>query len=721
MSSKAKIIFTGTVLICFFTNTFIFLDIPYLRQIFGFIFLMVLPGYLILQLLNVELDYLGKFVLSWGLSISFIMLFGLLLNVILLNFGYQNPLAKTNLLFAFNLVFVTLSIIASTRFSFRDKSPKDSLYMPMNLFSEILHLFDITVFVQALKDRLKFNLTTSEKAFLVIPCLFPMLSALGIHLVNVSGNNVIIIFLLSLISIYVVFVCVFNQQISNRVYPTVIFLISISLILLLPLRSNHLIGIDIHLEYYYFQTTLNNLYWGAFSNSTLDSCLSISLLPTIFQVILDVPSEPLFKILYPIIYSVSPIIVYILSKKYIGDFHAFLASCFFMFQWIFIWTEYNARTSLAVFFIALLLMVLFNDGIDKLKKKVLIILFMISCITSHYATTYIFFFLLSSTFIIMKIFSMKYPIKNQISSTFIILFFAIIFFWYSLMTDKAFYSGVNFVESTYMNLENFLIGSSRDTTTMSVLGTGIGVKGLPHKIEFVFTWLIFIFVGSGVFTLIMNYKAMSFPDISVKPPEFLKTKFEVTYAVIAVMCIGILVIMVALPFVSKGYGMQRLYGLVSIILSVFFVIGAISLSRYFKTKPYVLILIVLLPYFLSVTGVTYNMFGIQRSIILNSDGEQYDKYYVHDQESYSAKWLEEYGESKSKIYADHYGHLRMVSQGNFSFDSINPLTTTKKIDEGYIYLRYDNVVKEEIQFEYSHQFVGKSEIYDIGRAKIYRS
>jgi uncharacterized membrane protein len=225
--------------------------------------------------------------------------------------------------------------------------------------------------------------------------------------------------------------------------------------------------------------------------------------------------------------------------------------------------------------------------------------------------------------------------------------------------------------------------------------------------------------------------------LKLKKPDFLKEKFEVTYLMIALGCTGLLVAMVALPFVSTGYGMIRLYAVATTILSLFFVIGGVTVSRYLnqliavfrgktlkknasQVQAYLVILLVLIPYFLCVTGVTYQMFGVPRSIILNSEGEQYDPYYVHDQESHGAKWLKEYCESKSKIYADHHGRLRLTSQSKIPFYSSRLLPTTKRIDEGYIYLRYYNVVNSEFQSEYSHQFVGKSEIYDNGGSKIYR-
>ena len=67
--------------ILFITDMAILLDIPFVRQIFGFVFLMFFPGLLILQILKLDkIDSLEKFILSWGLSISFLMFFGLLVN-----------------------------------------------------------------------------------------------------------------------------------------------------------------------------------------------------------------------------------------------------------------------------------------------------------------------------------------------------------------------------------------------------------------------------------------------------------------------------------------------------------------------------------------------------------------------------------------------------------------------------------------------------------------
>jgi uncharacterized membrane protein len=688
------------------TDIAILLNTPILRQFLGFIFLMILPGLLILQILKLNnIEFTEKFVLSVGLSISFLMFFGLLVNNSSLSLGYETPLSTAPLLISFNVTFIALAIIGY-------KINKDLIFSPPNL-----------------------NLSTSEKAFLIVPVFFPALGILGTHVMNMMDNNTILMFLLYLIPIYVASICIFNQKLPERMYPVVIFLISISLLLLWSFRSNHLIGIDTHAEYYFFQTALNDMFWSVLGRSTLDACLSISLLPTICQSILNVPSEFLFKILHSLIYSVSPLIIYVISKKYIGKFYAFLASCFFMFQHSFLFTAMNARTSLAVLFFALAMMTLFNDRIDASKKKALFIVFMASCVVSHYSTTYIFFFILFGTFIGMTILSKKYTFKKVVSLRMVVLFSVLIFIWYSQVTETAFHAGIDFVKDTLVNLNQFFIEESREGNIQSLHGAEIGEKGIPHKIEFVFTWLTFVFIGIGVITLIRRYKEMSFSELSFKKSAFLKEKFEVGYLVVALLCAGLLVAMIALPFISKGYGIQRLYATGITVLSVFFVIGGIMISKGLKVRAYLIILLVLIPYFLCVTGVTYQIFGYPRAITLNSEGEQYDTLYLHDQESGSMKWLKKYSDSKTIVYTDFYGRFALKSQAGFSSKLIDyhHLVQHRKVD-GYIYLRYYNVVNDKLVgrnksshiftsynlTEYDDVFVGRNNIYNNGGSEVYR-
>jgi len=635
MNIEYKKCFSIILLLVLITDLVILLNIPFLRQITGFLFLTLLPGLLILHILKLnKLGFVEKCILSWGVSISFLLFFGLLINSSLFNLDYKTPLATIPLLISFNIAFIVLVAIGY-------KVNKEPFFSLPNL-----------------------NLTISEKAFLIVPILFPALSIFGMHRMNTTDNNIILMFLLFLIPIYVIFVCIFNHKFPKRFYPFVIFLISISLLLLLSLRSNHLIGADVYIEYYFFRTTLNNLHWNIIGQySTLDACLAISLLPTIYQSILNVHTEYLYKILPSLLCSVFPVVVYFISKKYVEEGYAFLASMYFMSNNTFLWTEFNARANIAMLFFAFAMMTLFNERIEPLKKRMLFIVFMASCMVSHYSSTYAFFFVMLVTFIGIEILSKKYRFKKVISLTIVVLFFAMIFFWYSQVTEAAFNSGVNFVEQTFNSLFNFAVIEAKSKPAQTLLGVGIMQKSIVHKIHLVLTWITFAFIGIGVVTLIRKYKEMSFPELKFKKPDFLKDKFEVGYFVIALVLSGLLVAILAIPYISKGYGLGRAYPLASTLLSVFFVIGGIMLSKHFfflqkktcaKRKSinqngsqvwaYLIILLVLVPYFLCITGAMYNIFGVPDSIILNSEGEQYDNNYIHDRQLIAGEW-----QSSSKV------------------------------------------------------------------------
>lgn len=694
-------------------------NIPFLRQIVGFFFLTIFPGLLILQILKLDkIDFTERLVLSVGLSISFLMFFGLFLNTFSLNIGYSTPLATSPLLISLNIAFIALTIVGY-------KINKNLCFPLTNI-----------------------KLTTSEKGFLIVPILFPALSIFGMHVMNTTDNNIILMFLYLLIAAYVIFVCFSNQKFPKRLYPVVIFLIGISLVLLIVFRSNHILGVDAHLEYYYFQTTRDNLHWCISGHSALNACLSISLLPAIYQSILNVPSEFLFKVIYPVIYSTSPLLIYILSKKYVRESYAFLASCFFMFQYSFLSSTMNARTGTAVFFFVLTVMILFNDKIDPLTKKILFIVFMASCMVSHYATTYIFLFILLGTFIGIEILPKKYEVKKVVSLTITIIFFALIFFWYSQVTETAFSAGISFIGNTFSNLNAFFVEEARSSNVLALLGEDIGQKGIPHKIEFIFTWLTFAFIGIGIITLIRRYKEMSFPELNFKSPDFLRDKIDVTYFMIAVISTGILFAMIVLPFISRGYGMHRLYSVGIAILSVFFVIGGIVIANYLnkllvihrrkaltknalQVRTYLIILLILIPYFFCVTGVTYQVFDYPRAITLNSGGE-HEYLFVHDQDSCGAKWSGDHIEKRQKIYTDFIGGSTLTSQGAIPliWTDRRSLIGDKKI-KGYIYLRCYNTIGNKIHVikdgsktynmsDYTDIFSEKNEIYNNGGSRVLR-
>lgn len=672
------------------TNIAIIADIPFLRQILGFIVLTFLPGLLVLQILKItRIGLVEIFIISIGVSISVLLLIGILYNIFLLALGFKSPLSTIPLLLMLNIILLICIL---------------TIYFTNSELSFTLPAFKYP----------------SEKALLIIPSLFPAFSVFGIYYMNLTNDNTFLVFILLLIPLYVVFMCFYNPTLSYRIQPIVILLIGISLTQMFALRSNHIIGTDRHLEYYVFQMTLNNQYWSILGRSTLDACLSISLLPTIYQIILNVNPESLYRTFIPIIFSVSPLAIYSLSKYYLDDSYAFLASFLFMSQLMFV-SSPGGRTNLALFFFALIMVVLFCDRMNILQKRILIIAFLVSCIFTHYSTTYIVFIVFLVNFLLLAIFSKKFNFGTNsviMSPTLLLLFFAIIFLWYSQITNATFESGVYFFRDVLYQLISFFEMESRDQEIYTIIG--VGVVGIPMKLHFVFSWLILIFIFMGFFAVLQKFNHMADLKQNYRKPNFLKHKFDVEFISISIVCLVLLGLSVILPYISKGYNVTRVYALSVVSLSTFFVIGGIyiflrlfcnnwtnnnnecdSLKINSNVLIYVIMLCVLIPNYFCVTGITYEAFNYPRSIVLNSDGNDYDIFFIHDHESCCAKWLKQHYNDASQIYSDNFGERRLISQGLipvpvYSGSLVERIDRSESIDNGYIYLRYCAVVEGKL-------------------------
>lgn len=699
------------------TDLAIFLDISVLRQVLGFLFFTIIPGLLILYALKLsKLGLIEKTVLSVGLSVVFLMLFGIAIDQTYFALGYATPLATMPLVISFSIILLVLSVIGYIRnkegFSF------------------------------SLSD---FKLSTTEKTFLLVPAFFPLLSIVGMHLMNTTDNNTMLMVLLFLIPAYVILLIALNHKVPHKSYPLIIFLMGISLLLMYTLRSSHIIGTDNHLTYYLFQLTSSEQHWSVFwKGSAYSACLSITLLPAIYQSVLNINSEYLFKVLYPLLFSISPLVVYIISRKYIGNSYAFLVSFFFMSQVVFFTTDGSPRTNTAILFFALAIMSLFQGNITGVAKRALFIIFAVSCVVSHYSTTYIFFFVLLLTWMGMEILPRLTRSKREaavthgnstggISITVVALFFAVLFFWYAQVTEASFTAGVNVIHQTFINLNQFFLLESRGGQMLVLMGEGIWQKEIPRQIDLVFTWLTLLLVAIGVLSTILRYKTMvSIPHSGRSKLNLLQSKIDTEYFALSLACSAILAFSLILPIILSTYGGMRLYFQMMAVLSPFFVIGGITVAKFLKSRPQWIILVVLIPYFMCTTGTMHQIFDFPKALTLNSEGFSYDYLYVHEQEISAAKWLRDNGElPKTRIFTDYTGYRRLLSQGGIrgNIDNASLVAKDKKIGEGYIYLRYCNVVEgklldAEMEWydiaEYQDKFVGRNKIYANGGSEIYK-
>jgi len=692
------------------TNAAVFLDVPVLRQVLSVVFLAIIPGLLILFILKLHrLSLAEKLILVVGLSIAFLMLFGLILNQICVAVGYMTPLSTNFLTIALSIALAVLLTIAYVR-----------------------NREAFTVFTFHLE------LNTQSKLCLLLPAIFPLMSILGSRLINTSGNNIILMALLYLVPVSIILIVLQRHRISENTYPIAIVIITAALLSMFWLRSEHILGHDVHVEYHLFQTTLLNQRWSVLGYSVLNSSLSISMLPTIFQSLLGTGAqEQLFKGLYVLICSFTPLVVYVISRKYLGGAYAFLAAIFYALGEAFLVSAGSPRTNIAIFFFALSVMVFFHNRIRSTKKIGLFILFVAATIVSHYTTTYIFFFILLFVFLVGLVLK-KYAQPRTIMATTVILFFVLIFLWYSQITAAPFVSGVSLIDRTMRTLADFFIAETKSQEVLSIFGSGtMRENPLLSWGHFAITWLSFVLITLGVIGALKKRKEMlSAPQWGNTPSPPLKAKFEVDYFLMAIACCGVLVAIIVLPYVSISYGIQRTFSQAVVVLSTFFVLGGVMLAKRWRLNPYILILIVLIPYSLFNTSALYESFGIHnKSWLLTTEAENPALRYelVHDQETRSAQWLKGHMEGDHRIYiVDARGTWsKLHSQSRIPPRLLHhdkSINLTDIPGSSFIYLSYVNVVYDEFvagntfhsMKEHANALASKNKLYTNGGSEVYR-
>ena len=242
-------------------------------------------------------------------------------------------------------------------------------------------------------------------------------------------------------------------------------MIALALLLQVSMISNYIVplGGDSPAEYYVFQSVQQNAHWSpvfAFSGDEglgrFNAMLSITVLPTVYSNMLGLEPSLIFKFIYPIIFALVPVALYMLWQPYIGKKLGFIAAFLFVAQSTF-YTEMIAlnRQMIGELFFVLLLLVLLNKKVKKEGKFLAFAVLSFGLIFSHYALAEIFLFLILAAWA-TSIFFMKKPSFN-LQLSMIIFFFVAMFAWYIYSSGSVvFASFLTFAQSIASQLGDFL-------------------------------------------------------------------------------------------------------------------------------------------------------------------------------------------------------------------------------------------------------------------------
>ncbi|MCE5213364.1 MAG: DUF2206 domain-containing protein [Methanobacterium sp.] len=695
---KVKDSLLAVIFLLFLTDICIIFNIPVLRPFTSFLFFTIIPGYLILLIFRLkQTDFLKKVVLSVGISISILMIVGMILNI-LYPIIYQ-PLALIPVLISLNILTLMLALLAYWRNRKSDK--KNS-------------------------SEYKFDLGDKLSSTLLFPFLFPLLAILGTYLMNISQNNILLLIMLILIPLYLIAVIYYRDRIHPVTYPLSVWLIGLSLLLMHGLTSYHLQGIDVHLEYYSFQLTQNTFHWdlNAYYNP-YNACMSITILPMIYQVLSNLGGEYIFKLFMAFIGSITPLLVYLVARKYLASKYAFLTALLFIFQLFFINLLGAVRQEIAIIFFFLTVMVVFDSEMDKWARKFLIVLFIFSTLISHYSTAYVAFILLLPILLLPFLQKLKREKKLDFTNfDIIIVSLVLIAIWYFLVAKVQFASGVQVLGKTVevaagTGLTSALV-ATRGAYVLGILG--VVFKSLPNAVSVIVHDLIFATILVGLYAILRNFTSY-------------KEKFSIEFLLGIIISLILLVLFVALPYISIAYDVARLFFQLLIFLGPVFIIGGIFISKLIKRPKWdvYILLILLISLFACVTYLQYSILGTPYSPDFEKDSIVRQGNYIYDSEIQSAQWISQYKVNNLTVFSDGREVARFLTAygTNITQENINSsyFGWNQTVDVGYIYLGYVNVNDQKIidmgdDFirvdlgPYYYLLTGKSTIYDNGGSRI---
>jgi len=354
-----------------------------LQNIIGFPFLILVPGYLLLHVLRMErLTGPMKVLFSIVFSLALLIFWPLLGNAILPGLHIARPLDTIVLIPEMSLLVVLLWALVGWRHKWQWAKVVD------------------TCSIQKVAKR--------DVLFAALPLVFVGLSIMGATSLNNGGNNAFTIAMLVAMTIYIAALIYYAERLRQGTVLIAIFLLSASLLFMTSLRGWYITGHDVQHEFRLFiQAADAGKWYMGNAKDAYNACMSITVLPTVLYRLLDVQTFYIFKVLFQIIFSLVPCIVFILSRQFLKDAAqraALLATLYFVsFPTFFSDMPMLNRQEIALVFAGLMIWLIFDRTLSLWTRRIAFSIMGVSVVVSHYSTNYTMLALIAAGVVAMPI------------------------------------------------------------------------------------------------------------------------------------------------------------------------------------------------------------------------------------------------------------------------------------------------------------------------------
>ena len=681
-------------------------NIPIFRPLVVFAYLSFVPGFAFLGILKMRsLNIIDNFLFSVGLSITLLMFLGVFSSLSYPFLNISRPLSIAPL-----VVTITAMTLSFFILEFRRDIPrvfKNFSIEKLNLIRLIGFLHSTLMFIlQTIRFR-----RSNFNAFIGVLLLvfLPILSGLAAIYAKDSLPLLIVIiaflFVLSILS---------KRLIPVKFYPLLIFSISLALALQFTLMSQHIMGADAPLEYRVYSLTVNNGIWqplnfGYYVEIYYTSMLSITVLPTTYSVIMGINGELLFKLFYPFVFCLVPLISYrICISQGWKSTNALLAAFFLISSpAVFYGTELLSlnRQIIGSFFLLLSVFVLVKSGDKPRNKQLLLFIFGAALTVSHYALMYIYIGFLIAIFVGSRI--LRRP-SNILTGPLVIISSVFAISWYGIVSSPM-------IANLSAQLQSIATHFLADLSNPAARSADIFS---PHQVQTIASPINWALFGIAHLLVILGIVV-----VTLKPKN---TGFSFEYRIIVMACSIILLMAVAIPNLAPVLNFSRFYAITFLFLAPCFVLGGnaflsemkkvlkrlnLHFKHWFPKMNLALLLMAILvgAYFLSQSGFVNKVTGgsiLSTTLNWNKLEEtnltkafdplgtiNFYTLYTPNSDVYGSQWLSASMKNNPLIYSDGVSKDHQLQVfGLISQDKISILTNnTIPKDGSYIYLRFFNI------------------------------
>ena len=232
--------------------------------------------------------------------------------------------------------------------------------------------------------------------------LLPVFSALGAHFY--SRETLLLVYLLVGASVFAARLKV-RATLADSFFLVLTGAVALSLFLSTSLSSPYIFGDDAQLEFALAQQVAQQGVWVPNVNILYNAALSVTILPVIISSVTSLDLTLIFKVVYPLIFSVAPMLLYRIYRKFMSPEGAFVSVFVFLsFTSTYVELMQLNREMIAELVLVVLMWVQLSPTLRKRRpSSLLILLLTIGLGMSHYSLALIYIFLVVVSFACSKI------------------------------------------------------------------------------------------------------------------------------------------------------------------------------------------------------------------------------------------------------------------------------------------------------------------------------